>query len=162
MTEQRVNPSPLAGEGAVRRRRRAGEGARSLTGVARQLRSRMTDAERKLWFALKDRRFAAFKFRRQVPVGPYIADFLSFELRLVIEVDGGQHTESARDVERDNWLAQNEFRVVRFWNNDVLRNLEGVLTRLAEEFDRTPHPTSSWRSTPPSPARGEGKKEIAR
>jgi very-short-patch-repair endonuclease len=122
----------------------------------------MTDAERKLWFALKDRRFAAFKFRRQVPVGPYIADFLSFELRLVIEVDGGQHTESARDVERDNWLAQNEFRVVRFWNNDVLRNLEGVLTRLAEEFDRTPHPTSSWRSTPPSPARGEGKKEIAR
>jgi very-short-patch-repair endonuclease len=162
MTEQRVNPSPPAGEGAVRRRRRAGEGARSLTGVARQLRARMTDAERKLWFALKDRRFAAFKFRRQVPVGPYIADFLCFDLRLIVEVDGGQHAESARDVERENWLAQNEFRVVRFWNNDVLQNLEGVLTVLAEEFDRTPHPTSSLRSTPPSPARGEGKREIAR
>jgi very-short-patch-repair endonuclease len=162
MTEQRIDPSPLAGEGGLHRRRRTGEGARSLTGVARQLRSRMTDAERKLWFALKDRRFAAVKFRRQVPVGPYVADFLCFDLRLIVEVDGGQHAESARDVERDKWLAHNEFRVVRFWNNDVLKNLEGVLTILAEEIDRTPHPTSSLRSTPPSPARGEGKKEIAR
>jgi very-short-patch-repair endonuclease len=162
MTEQRINPSPPAGEGVVRRRRRAGEGARSLTGVARKLRSRMTDAERKLWFAFKDRRFAAFKFRRQVPVGPYIADFLCFELRLIVEVDGGQHAESVRDADRDNWLAQNEFRVVRFWNNDVLQNLEGVLTSLVGELDRTPHPTSSLRSTPPSPARGEGKKEVAR
>jgi very-short-patch-repair endonuclease len=122
----------------------------------------MTDAERKLWFALKDRRFAAFKFRRQVPVGPYIADFLCFELRLILEVDGGQHAKSVRDAERDNWLAQNEFRVVRFWNNDVLQNLEGVLTSLAGELDRTPHPSSRSRETPPSPARGEGKKEIAR
>jgi very-short-patch-repair endonuclease len=100
MSKQRVNPSPLAGEGAVRQRRRAGEGARSLTGVAREWRSRMTDAERKLCFALKDRRFAAFKFRRQVPVGPYVADFLSFELRLIVEVDGGQHAESVRDPAR--------------------------------------------------------------
>jgi len=138
MTVQRVNPSPLAGEGAARRRRRAGEGAQSLAGVARG-------------------------FRRQVPVGPYIADFLCFELRLIVEVDGGQHAESVRDVKRDNWLAQNEFRVLRFWNNDVLQNLEGVLTSLAGELDRTPHPTSRLRSTPPSPARGEGKKgEIAR
>ena len=163
MTAQRSNPSPLAGEGGLRRRRRTGEGARSLTGVARQLRARMTDAERKLWFALKDRRFAAFKFRRQVPTGPYIADFLCFESRLILEVDGGQHAESVRDVERDNWLVRNEFRVLRFWNNDVLQNLEGVLTSLAEQLDRTPHPSSRSRETPPSPARGEGKKrEIAR
>ena len=163
MSERRVNPSPLAGEGGLRRRRRTGEGARSLTGVARQLRARMTDAERKLWFALKDRRFAAFKFRRQVPIGPYIADFLCFESRLIIEVDGGQHAESVRDVERDNWLARNEFLVLRFWNSDVLQNLEGVLTSLAEQLDRTPHPSSRSRETPPSPARGEGKKtEIAR
>ena len=163
MSAQQVNPSPLAGEGGLRRRRRTGEGARSLTGVARQLRARMTDAERKLWFALKDRRFAAFKFRRQVPIGPYIADFLCFESRLIIEVDGGQHAESVRDVERDNWLARNEFRVLRFWNSDVLQNLEGVLTSLAEQLDRTPHPSSRSRETPPSPARGEGKKtEIAR
>jgi very-short-patch-repair endonuclease len=163
MNAQQVNPSPLAGEGGLRRRRRTGEGARSLTGVARQLRARMTDAERKLWFALKGRRFAAFKFRRQVPIGPYIADFLCFESRLILEVDGGQHAESVRDVERDNWLVRNEFRVLRYWNNDVLQNLEGVLTSLAEQLDRTPHPSSRSRETPPSPARGEGKKgEIAR
>jgi very-short-patch-repair endonuclease len=123
----------------------------------------MTDAERKLWFALKDRRFAAFKFHRQVPIGPYIADFLCFESRLILEVDGGQHAESVRDVERENWLVRNEFRVLRYWNNDVLQNLEGVLTSLAEQLDRTPHPPSRSRETPPSPARGEGKKgEIAR
>ncbi|WP_423879015.1 endonuclease domain-containing protein [Bradyrhizobium sp.] len=119
----------------------------------------MTDAERKLWLALKDRRFQSFKFRRQVPIGPYVADFLSFESRLVVEVDGGQHAGSARDVERDRWLAENNFRVVRFWNNDVLSNLEGVLTALATELHNTPHPASRLRSTPPSPARGEGKKE---
>jgi very-short-patch-repair endonuclease len=160
MSSQRESsfPSPLAGEGAARRRRGAGEGARNLTKAARQLRSRMTDAERKLWFALKDRKFDAFKFRRQVPVGPYIADFLCFESRLIVEVDGGQHNGSARDAERDAWLARNAFRVVRFWNNDVLQNLEGVLTRLAAELEATPHPSSSLRSTPPSPARGEGKK----
>jgi very-short-patch-repair endonuclease len=163
MTAQRVNPSPPAGEGGPRRRCGTGEGARSLTKLARQLRARMTDAERKLWFALKDRRFAAFKFRRQVPVGPYIADFLCFESRLIVEVDGGQHADSAHDVERDNWLAQNEFHLLRFWNNDVLQNLEGVLTVLAEQLERTPHPSSRLRETPPSPARGEGKKaEIAR
>ena len=160
MTAQRVNPSPPAGEGGLRRRRRTGEGERSLTGVARQLRARMTDAERKLWFALKDRRFAAFKFRRQVPVGPYITDFLCFEKRLIVEVDGGQHADSVRDAERDNWLAQNEFQVLRFWNSDVLQNLEGVLTSLSEQLDRTPHPSSRLRETPPSPARGEGKKRA--
>jgi hypothetical protein len=68
----------------------------------------------------------------------------------------------AGDIERDDWLTQNEFRVVRFWNNDVLQNLEGVLTNLAAELNTTPHPSSRLRSTAPSPARGEGKKEIAR
>jgi very-short-patch-repair endonuclease len=116
----------------------------------------MTDAERKLWFALKDRRFAAFKFRRQVPVGRYIADFLCFEPRLVVEVDGGQHAESVRDVERDDWFARSDFRVVRFWNNDVLQNLEGVLTSLAAELNKTPHPSSRIRTTPPKTPTGEG------
>ncbi len=163
MMMQRTSPSPLAGEGAERQRREAGEGARSLTKTARKLRSQMTDAEmtdaeRKLWFALKDRRFQSFKFRRQVPIGPYVADFLTFESRLVVEVDGGQHAESARDAKRDRWLAENDFRIVRFWNNDVLSNMEGVLTALATELHNTPHPTSRLRSTPPSPAGGEGKK----
>jgi hypothetical protein len=80
MTERQASPSPLAGEGAERKKREAGEGVRSLTKVARKLRSQMTDAERKLWFALRDRRFEAFKFRRQVPIGPYLADFLFAEL----------------------------------------------------------------------------------
>jgi very-short-patch-repair endonuclease len=87
----------------------------------------MTDAERKLWFALCDRRLAAFKFRRQVPLGPFIVDFLCYQARLVIEVDGGQHADSVCDVRRDEWLAANTFRVLRFWNNDVLGNTEGAL-----------------------------------
>jgi very-short-patch-repair endonuclease len=106
MTVRRTSPSPLAGEGTERQRREAGEGARSLTKTARKLRSQMTNAERKFWFALKDRRSQSFKFRRQVPIGPYVADFLSFETRLIVEVDGGQHAGSARDVERDRWLAE--------------------------------------------------------
>jgi len=158
MTSHSTFPSPPAGEGAERQRREAGEGARSLTTTARKLRSQMTDAERKLWFALKDRRFQSFKFRRQVPIGPYVADFLSYGSRLVVEVDGGQHADSVRDMKRDHWLAENDFRVVRFWNNEVLSNLEGVLTVLAAELANTPHPASRSRSTPPSPARGEGKK----
>jgi very-short-patch-repair endonuclease len=99
---------------------------------ARALRSRMTHAERKLWFALRDRRFAGFKFRRQVPIGRFIPDFVCFEARLVIEIDGGQHADSVRDQLRDRWFAANRFRVLRFWNNEVLKNLEGVMTVLAE------------------------------
>jgi len=99
---------------------------------ARALRARMTDAERKLWFALRDRRFAHFKFRRQVPLGRYVADFVCFDARLVVEVDGGQHAQSMRDKLRDRWLVANGFRVLRFWNNDVLSNLDGVSTRIAE------------------------------
>jgi very-short-patch-repair endonuclease len=94
------------------------------------LRSRVTDAERKLWFALRDRRLANFKFRRQVPIGRYIADFVCFESRVVIEVDGGQHADSSSDKERDRWFAANNFVVLRFWNNDVLSNLDGVLLSL--------------------------------
>ena len=99
---------------------------------ARVLRINMTNAERKLWYALRDRRFAGFKFRRQVPLGPFIADFVCFEERLVIEVDGGQHADSVQDRRRDRWFAANDFRVIRFWNNEVLSNLEGVMTVLAQ------------------------------
>ncbi len=159
MTAPVALPSPPAGEGAERKKREAGEGAQCLTKTARNLRSRMTNAETKLWFALRDRRFQSFKFRRQVPIGPYVADFLSYASRLIVEVDGGQHAESERDAGRDRWLAENDFRIVRFWNNEVLSNLEGVLTALAAELAVTPHPASRLRLTPPSPARGEGKKE---
>ena len=99
---------------------------------ARRLRAQMTDAELKLWFALRDRRFADFKFRRQVPLGPFIGDFVCFNARIVVEVDGGQHAESQYDEQRDRWLAANDFLVKRFWNNDVLSNIEGVLIVLLE------------------------------
>ncbi len=105
---------------------------RSPTGVARRLRINMTDAERKLWYALRDRRLAGIKFRRQAPIGPYVADFICYEARLVIEVDGGQHADSASDPIRDRWLATNGFRVLRFWNNEVLGNIEGVLAAVVE------------------------------
>jgi very-short-patch-repair endonuclease len=115
-----------------------GEGKRSAKSQMRQrsraLRARMTDAERKLWFALRDRRFAGFKFRRQVPIDRFIADFVCFDARLIIEVDGGQHAGSLQDRRRDRWFAANGFRVVRFWNNEVLSNLEGVLTALSAEL----------------------------
>ena|SRR5882724_2165595 len=126
-------PSPARGEG----REQAAHAVASRLPVvrARRLRSNMTDAERKLWFALRDRRFTNFKFRRQVPVGPFIADFLCYDARLVIEVDGGQHAESVRDSRRDQWLAANNFRVLRFWNNDVLMNIEGVLTLILDALD---------------------------
>src|SRR5205085_3348088 len=97
---------------------------------ARALRSNLTDAERRLWFALRDRRFANFKFRRQVPIGPFIADFLCYSADVVVEVDGGQHSESRSDERRDRWLAANGFVVLRFWNDEVLKNLEGVLTSI--------------------------------
>src|SRR5262245_22599597 len=89
-------PSPTRGEG---REQAARASLPVMTKRARALRTRMTDAELKLWFALRDRRFANFKFRRQVPIGRFIADFICFERGVVIEVDGSQHTESRRDVE---------------------------------------------------------------
>jgi very-short-patch-repair endonuclease len=128
----RSAPSPARGEGRGEPPYRKSIRKDKSTVLARGLRSRMTDAERKLWFALRDRRFVRFKFRRQVPIGHFIADFVCFEARLIIEVDGGQHAGSIADLRRDRWFAANRFRVLRFWNNDVLSNLEGVMTLLAE------------------------------
>jgi very-short-patch-repair endonuclease len=170
MSERRTpKPSPLVGEGAEQAklapsqaslRSEAGEGAfaGAIAPVsrARALRSRMTDAERKLWYALRDRRFASYKFRRQVPIGPFIADFICYDARVVIEVDGGQHAESICDTRRDQWFTAHGFAVRRFWNNDVLKNLEGVLLSLLGTLHaRTPHPGRAERGRP-SPTRGEG------
>ncbi len=87
----------------------------------------MRDAEHRLWSVLRNRRIGA-KFRRQVPIGPFIVDFAAINERIVIEVDGGQHAESERDQVRDRELESQGFRVLRFWNTDVLVNLEGVVT----------------------------------
>jgi very-short-patch-repair endonuclease len=103
------------------------------------LRRDMTDAERRLWSALRDRRIAGHKFRRQHPVGPYILDFACVEMRLAIEADGGQHADSERDARRTAWLEGEGWRVLRYWNNDILGNIEGVATRILEALS-TPHP----------------------
>lgn len=98
---------------------------------ARELRRRMTDAERLLWHHLRARRFYGHKVRRQVPIGPYIVDFACMQTRLIIEVDGGQHALTrTRDAARDAFLARRGFRTVRFWNNEVLGNSEGVLAQI--------------------------------
>jgi very-short-patch-repair endonuclease len=107
---------------------------------ARRLRRETTDAESVLWFALREK-LAAARFRRQVPLGPYFADFASHGARLIIEVDGGQHSPD-RDAVRTEFLNGEGYRVLRFWNNDVLQNLDGVLVTISAAL--------------PSPLVGEG------
>lgn len=98
---------------------------------ARQLRSQSTDAERLLWSKLRSRQVDGWKFRRQVPLGRYIVDFLCEDARLIVELDGGQHSEAlAYDANRTEWLNENGYRLVRFWNNEALNNMEGVLQSL--------------------------------
>jgi len=104
---------------------------------ARSLRRMSTDAERSLWSVLRNRRLAGLKFRRQHPIGPYIADFYCEQKRLVVEVDGGQHTPE-RDDDRTVWLARHGIRVIRFWNIDVLRNRDGVVAMILQELGEDP------------------------
>jgi very-short-patch-repair endonuclease len=98
---------------------------------ARSMRREPTPQERKLWYALRDRRLQALKFRRQAPVGSYIVDFLCVSHRLIVEVDGSQHAENLRDDRRDVWLMREGYRVMRFWNDEVTSNKEGVLATIA-------------------------------
>lgn len=118
------------------------------TSLARSLRRRGTRAEWVLWLALRDRRLAGFKFVRQQPIGPYVVDLVCREQRLIVEVDGGQHADNPADQERDAYLRALGYRVIRFWNSDVLGNIEGVLELLKSELERAPHPD-------PLPACGE-------
>jgi very-short-patch-repair endonuclease len=115
---------------------------RGLTGVAKRLRREMTQAERVVWRELRARRFTGFKFRRQEPIGSFVVDFMCCQARLIIELDGGQHAErNAADAERTHWLESRGFRVLRFWNNDVLTNTDGVMLRIAEAIcPCPPHP----------------------
>jgi very-short-patch-repair endonuclease len=111
---------------------------KELASRAKRLRRDMTDAERKLWHGLKDRRLAHLKFRRQHAIGTYIADFVCLERGLIVEVDGGQHADSAADSRRDATLTAAGFRVLRFWNNEVLQALEGVLDTITAEAANRP------------------------
>ncbi len=94
---------------------------------ARAMRGALTETEQRLWRLLRDRRLSGLKFRRQVPVGPYIVDFLCVGARLIVEADGSQHAENRRDQARDAYLAGEGWTVLRFWNHEVLQNRDGVL-----------------------------------
>jgi very-short-patch-repair endonuclease len=110
--------------------------AKCIRDFARRMRREPTDAEARMWRLLRDRQLAHFKFRRQVPFQNFILDFVCFDKRVVIEIDGGQHASSRRDDARDAALAAQGFRTLRYWNNDVLQTpvaiLEDILAKLAE------------------------------
>ncbi|WP_315764422.1 endonuclease domain-containing protein [Sphingomonas sp. Y38-1Y] len=114
----------------------------------------MTDAERRFWSILRGAQITGAKFRRQQPIGPYIVDFVCQSHRLVVEVDGGQHSAGA-DADRTAWLNAAGYRVIRFWNNEITSNLDGVAAEIARVL-ATPHPPTAARRAPPSPSRGEG------
>ena len=93
----------------------------------------MTDAELRLWLRLRCEQIERFRFRRQIPIGPYIVDFVCFKAKLVVEVDGGQHaTVTAEDARRTRWLESQGFRVLRFWNSEVLAELDSVLEEIGK------------------------------
>ena len=111
---------------------------------ARALRKRLTPQETKLWVKLRELKQLGFHFRRQAPIDRFIVDFVSFSHRVVIEIDGGQHAMEAglrSDRERDVFLRSRGFRVLRFWNSDVDRNLTGVLESILSSLSQTPTPT---------------------
>ncbi|MDN3645497.1 DUF559 domain-containing protein [Pontixanthobacter aestiaquae] len=105
-----------------------------LTGISRKLRNNATDAERLLWSHLRASQLGYAKFTRQFRIGDYVVDFACRRLKLVIELDGGQHSESITDAARTEVIEVYGYRVIRFWNNDVLENTEGVLERIIEEI----------------------------
>ncbi|MCC7037375.1 MAG: endonuclease domain-containing protein [Alphaproteobacteria bacterium] len=129
-------PSPaLAGEGR-------GEGEswaairRKNTPKARKLRHNQTDCEKTIWNLFKDRRFENYKFRRQHPIGSYIVDFACPAVKLVIEIDGGQHCDNKADKVRTEYLQSRGYEVLRFWNNDVMTNIDGVILTLTLALSR--------------------------
>jgi very-short-patch-repair endonuclease len=152
------------GEGGSEQSEEPGEGdmrqrvSKQKRALAKSLRRRPTDAERTLWRLLRSRRFIDAKFRRQVPIGPWVVDFASFERRLIVEADGGRHNESRTDARRDDDLAARGFQIIRYWNNDILVRRESVLEHLATVIASSPSPGFAPNGAqPPSPTKGEGR-----
>ena len=102
--------------------------------IAQKLRNNSTDTEKYLWKYLRGRQLEGFKFRRQHPIGKYIVDFINLERKIIIEVDGGQHLENKKDELRDKWFEEQGYEVLRFWNNEVLTNIEGVLESIRKKL----------------------------
>lgn len=128
---------------------------RTISRHAAPLRRAMTDAERSMWFALRDRRLGGYKFRRQWTIGDYVVDFCCLEVNLVVEIDGGQHNEE-RDRIRTRYLRGRGFRILRYWNNDVMGNLDGVLETLLVALD-TERAKKKDPHLSPLPQVGEGE-----
>jgi very-short-patch-repair endonuclease len=106
---------------------------------ARALRKNPTDAERRLWTCLRHKQLDEFRFRRQAPIGPYVVDFACFSARLVVEADGGHHAlRSDQDTDRTKWRENEGFRVIRFWNSEVLGNTEGVVETIRRALRDVP------------------------
>jgi len=122
-------------------------GVKELTGVAKRLRKLSTNTEYHLWRHLRGRQIEGFKFRRQQPVGKYVVDFVNLENKVIVELDGGQHELHPGDTIRDAWLRAEGYKVLRFWDNEVFSNLEGVLETIRVAL-LTPHPD------PPPKGRG--------
>jgi len=141
-----LSPSPACGRGVGERVER---GRVKALNNAKTLRTNQTEAEQRLWYRLRAHRFMGLKFKRQKPMGHYIVDFVCVEQRLIIEVDGGQHAEQvAYDQHRDMWLRSQGYTVLRFWNNEVMQQLESVLEQIRITISLSPDP---------SPASGRGE-----
>ena len=152
-----TEPSPLEGEGGAHSAQPSGRVrgyARQTLCRAKNLRGGLTPAERKLWCILRNRQLEGAKFRRQQPIGPFIADFVCQDRRLIIEADGAQHADNCADERRTSFLESKGYRILRFWNNDILNNLDGVAQVIADALS-TPHPPQAPPESP-SPSRGEG------
>ncbi|WP_242125359.1 endonuclease domain-containing protein [Sphingobium sp. Sx8-8] len=148
--------SPLAGEEGARavqpRGKVRGKAPNPTIARARELRRNATDAEKRLWTLLREKLPAA-EFRRQVPIGPYFADFASHAARLIVELDGGGHDE-ATDAPRTAFLEREGYRVIRFWNHDVMQNSEGVLVTIVGALP--PHPPTPDGAGPSLSHKGRG------
>ena len=155
-----TSPSPGTGEGGAQSGRTGRvrgvptndqrQRSRELRDRAREMRANPTPAELRLWSILRDRRMPSAKFRRQHVLEPYIVDFVCLERMLIVEADGSQHAENSSDQRRDFRLRARGFRVLRFWNNDVLDNAVGVFEAIFAAL-HTPHPPIASQWGPPSP-----------
>ena len=114
---------------------------------AKTLRQSMTDAEQRLWYRLRAHRLSGASFRRQFPIGRYIVDFVCLDARVIVELDGGQHADSIKDAARDGWLRSQGSKVLRFWNNDVLSNTNGVVQTIADAVSSVSPPSLDRKST---------------
>jgi very-short-patch-repair endonuclease len=130
---------------------------------ARRLRSSMSEAEKRLWYHLRGHRFLGFGFRRQALIGRYIVDFVCHDANVIIELDGGQHGTLSgvrNDQRRTDWLAMRGHKLLRFWNNDVLQNTNGVLELIAAELEKAPPSLLAAKRRADLPLKGGGEKFV--